>query len=77
MRLEWLTEEVEFQDVDAELRSGGVAAEWAQLAAQRREGDQVFSFASLPASWQAHAGRAGYALLRDGAILESVVTMMN
>ena len=77
MQREWLTEEIGFQDADDELRAGGLAAPWASLMAQRREGDRLFAFSSPARSWEMLAGRAGYALVRDGEIVDSLVTMMN
>ena len=77
MRLDWLTDEVKFRDMDEELRSSGVADEWARLAAKRRKRDRLMAFTSPPAYWQAHEGCAGYALLRDGEIVSYVVTMTN
>ncbi len=38
-------------------------------------GDTVVWFKSPPYTWGALAGREGYALVRDGEIIESVLTM--
>jgi len=40
-------------------------------------GDEFWTFASSPASWRALAGRAGLALVRDGKIVATIVTMLN
>lgn len=76
---EWLTQRVE----NAPTSYGGgpgpanalrARMAWQKLQRQAGEGDELWAFAS-PAtgrSWQ--SGSAGYALVRDGQIVQSVVT---
>jgi hypothetical protein len=52
-------------------------ARWQQLLAQMKEGDELREFFSSAESWQHLAGRAGIALVRDGEVVSSIVTMMN
>jgi len=52
-------------------------AEWEALKARMQPGDELWTFASSPESWRDLAGRAGIALVRDGQIVERLVTMMN
>ncbi len=39
--------------------------------------DEIFEFSSSPESWNRLAGRAGVALVRDGIVIDIVVTVMN
>ena len=56
---------------------GGLNAEWEALKARMQPGDELWTFASSPESWRNLAGRAGIALVRNGQIVERLVTMMN
>ena len=55
----------------------GLNAEWEALKARMQPGDELWTFASSPESWRNLAGRAGIALVRNGQIVERLVTMMN
>ncbi len=50
---------------------------WREMVSMMTEGDELWEFCSPPESWEHLAGRAGIALVRDGEIVESIVTMMN
>ena len=50
---------------------------WEALKARMQAGDELWTFASSEQSWRDLAGRAGVALVRDGQIVERLVTMMN
>jgi hypothetical protein len=39
--------------------------------------DIVYEFCSPPESWAVLAGRKGYALVRDGEIIDSIITELN
>jgi hypothetical protein len=56
---------------------GGLSPQWEQLKAQMQPGDQLWTFASKPDSWRHLAGRAGVALIRDGAAIAVITTLMN
>jgi hypothetical protein len=51
--------------------------EWEALKAGMEPGDELWTFASSPASWRALAGSAGIALVREGRIVATIVTMQN
>jgi hypothetical protein len=77
---------VDFRKVDrrspervaALLKPFGYAnGEWEALKNTMQPGDEFWTFASSPASWRALAGRAGLALVRDGKIVATIVTMLN
>ena len=70
----WLKNRVTLE----ELRSApGGAAYFERLLGQLREGDELWQFCSSPDSWASLAGRAGVALVRAGAVVDSVITIMN
>ena len=52
-------------------------AEWEALKAHMQPGDELWTFMSPPQSWQALAGRAGIALVRNGAPIEVMIGAMN
>ena len=52
-------------------------AEWDRLQAAARPGDAFWRFHSPDQAWQAKAGRSGVVLLRGGAVVCTVVTLLN
>jgi hypothetical protein len=50
---------------------------WRAMIGEMQHGDELWEFASSPESWQQLAGRAGIALVRNGEIVASIVTMLN
>jgi hypothetical protein len=50
---------------------------WRALLAEMRDGDELWEFSSSRESWEHLAGRAGIALVRDGKVVASLVTMLN
>jgi hypothetical protein len=82
----WLKAVVGVEEIDAwqaeRATSDGrpleeVAAGWIALKAKMLPGDEIWYFASDPESWQHLAGREGYALVRDGDVIDALVTAMN
>lgn len=61
--------------VDAETNFPG--KEWQELVSGMRPGDELWEYRSPPDSWDALAGCAGYALVRDGEVIDDIVTVMN
>jgi len=51
--------------------------DWEALKAQMQPGDELWTFASPPESWQHLAGRAGIALVRDGNPIVVLLGAMN
>lgn len=50
---------------------------WQSLLAKMRPGDEVWQFSSPVESWEDLSGRMGYAVVRDGEVIEHIVTLMN
>lgn len=78
----WLFDPVEVAEIESEWLDkpgpyGVPLDEWAKLKAQMKEGDEIRAFSSPSDSWVALAGRAGYALVREGKAIAGIVTMMN
>lgn len=51
------------------------AEKWQPFIAALEDGDEVWSFRSPPPTWNQFCGCAGYAVLRDGEIIRTLVTM--
>ena len=68
--VEWLVEPA--ADITAEEYSA-----WYAVTVVIQEGDVVWRFSSPPDSWKYLAGQAGFALVRDGQIVHSRVTILS
>ena len=62
---------------DAAKPFGFKNAEWEALKEEMQPGDELWTFSSPPASWQGLAGRAGIALVRNGAPVKILLGAMN
>ncbi len=56
---------------------GALNAKWEALKADMQPNDELWTFSSPPRTWEDLAGRAGIALVRDGQVIEVIVTMLN
>jgi hypothetical protein len=56
---------------------GLVNRQWRELVASMQEWDELWEFSSSDLSWEHLAGRAGIALVRNGEIIDCVVTCLN
>jgi hypothetical protein len=56
---------------------GFLNAQWEALKAAMLPEDELYAFHSSPESWQARAGRRGFALVRNGKVVRRVVTILN
>lgn len=75
---EWLTQRVEsaptsYHEDQAPMTALRVRGAWQKLQRQAREGDELWAFSSPPNSWKKQGKYSGYALVRDGKILESTI----
>lgn len=50
---------------------------WLNVKRQIKKGDELWEFSSPPETWADLCGRAGICIVRDGDIIDSIVTMMN
>lgn len=47
---------------------------WRVLRSRMAPGDEMWTFVTPPPTWVHHCGRAGYALVREGRVVDAVVT---
>jgi hypothetical protein len=76
---EWLAAKVTVKEVEASnVEDGRVFGyqhrKWERLKSNMAPGDELWEFSSPPASWAHLMGRAGYALVRNGEIVESILS---
>lgn len=50
---------------------------WRELVDSMEEGDELWTFTTSPESWKYLAGRSGIALVRQGEVVSTLVTVMN
>ena len=74
---EWLTQRVEnrptsqHRDLPA-MPALRIRREWEKLKAQAAEGDEVWAFANPSNTWKKLGKLTGYAIVRNGKIIQSV-----
>jgi hypothetical protein len=56
---------------------GFINARWEKLKATMRPGDELWEFESSGESWKNLAGRAGFCVVREGRIVDAIITRMN
>jgi hypothetical protein len=56
---------------------GYMNGKWIQFKGQLREGDELWEFSSSADSWRHLAGRAGICIVRQGRIIDSILTRLN
>jgi hypothetical protein len=82
MNKEWLTTKTTVAELEAKHMHKGKPfgyqnAKWEALKAKIVNGDELWEFSSPPESWRSLAGRAGVALVRDGEVIDSIVTILS
>lgn len=76
--VEWLTERVEDIPTSYHQNLSPSAAlrarmAWQKLKRQAGEGDELWSFSAPPTAWKKEGRYIGFALVRDGTILQSAI----
>ena len=79
MTLDWLTRRVEDAPTSYAAGLPDRAAlltrmAWQKLKRQAVPGDELWAFVSPPGTWRKLGKQTGYALVRDGAVIDAVVT---
>jgi hypothetical protein len=76
---DWLDAVLSVDEVEADLGApdSGVRDDWEKLKAEMKPGDLLMRFASPVESWERLAGRTGIALVRDGKVVDAIVTMVS
>ena len=78
--MEWLTKREDVAEVESrEVKFFDIKThhDLSPLKERMLPGDEVWSFSSPVESWGVLAGRAGFALIRDGRPLAHMITIMN
>ena len=75
---EWLTQRAGNQPTAEhralpEMAALRIRMAWQKLKAQAKEGDEVWAFANPSNTWKKLGRQTGYALVRDGKIVQSTV----
>lgn len=76
---EWLVRRVEdaptsYQTDDPDRNALRTRMAWQKLKRNAREGDEVWAYANPQSTWRKLGKLTGYAIVRDGDIIESVET---
>jgi hypothetical protein len=81
---DWLQEKLSLQQAEAAntrpeggVPFGGQNERWERLKASLQSGDQIWAFYSPPVTWEHCAGRSGVAVVREGRVVDCLITMMN
>lgn len=53
------------------------SSDWESFKDRIDEASEIWSFSSSPLSWSCLCGRAGYALVKDGEVIDTITTVMN
>lgn len=53
------------------------SVQWQKIKSQMQPGDELYRFRSPPETWANLRGRAGIVLVRDGKVIEMLVTSLN
>ncbi len=79
---DWLFGAVDMDEIERDWLNkpgpyGVPKQEWEKLKLLMKDGDEIRAFSSPEDSWRHLAGRAGYALVREGKAIDGVITLMN
>ena len=89
MMKDWLKKKITVSEAEAEhmftsprlgpspVSFGFQNAEWRTFVAKMEGTDELWAFSSGGKSWQHLCGQAGISLVRNGEIINSIVTVMN
>lgn len=56
---------------------GHINWQWLELLHFKRDTDELYSYSTSPESWEALAGEAGVALVRDGYVITDIMTAIS
>jgi hypothetical protein len=75
---EWLTEKMTIEAAEAANTTNGRVfgfqhLKWERLKAKMLPGDEIWEFCSPPSTWAHLQGRQGYAVVRNGTVVDSLI----
>jgi hypothetical protein len=78
----WLQKQLTVDEAETEYMHEGIPfgdmnKRWDALKSQMMDGDEIWEFSSSADSWNHLAGRAGLALVRQGKVIDCIVTILN
>ena len=56
---------------------GFINEDWKAMIAGMESGDELWEFSSPAATWQNLSGREGIALVRNGEVIDTIITRLN
>ena len=81
---DWLRGQLSLEQAEADNTPAGgglpfnkLNSRWERLKSSFQEGDQIWTFSSSSESAEHFAGRSGVAVVRDGRVVDCIVTRMN
>jgi hypothetical protein len=76
---EWLGSETSVEEVEADFQNFDEPwhTEWREFISKMQPGDQLRHFFSSNESWLRMAGRAGYAIVRQGEVVDAFITILS
>lgn len=89
MIIEWLKQEVTVEEAEEKnmvqnedlgpfpIPFGYMNDQWLEFKNKIQDGDQIWEFSSSTEEWMNLVGRAGLCIVREGRIVESIVTAMS
>ena len=88
MRNEWLRQKVTVQEAEAMnlvinekwpqgLPFGYLSSGWQELLHKKQDGDEIWTYGSSEESWANLMGQEGIALVRNGEIIDALITCEN
>ena len=82
MPKEWLGSPITVQEAEADFANEEIAgrrwlSDWREMIDSMQPGDELCPYGSPRESWAYKAGRAGFAVVRNGIVVDAILTLMN
>lgn len=74
---EWLQRKIDRTNLTRELGSDHSFTPLQAMIKAMQPGDELWTYESPKDFWEIEIGRAGYCLVRNGAVIAEVLTLMN
>jgi hypothetical protein len=75
---QWLGRETSLEEIESAPYPNELwLREWREFMSQMQPGDQLRWFSSPDEAWRLLAGRAGYAIVRQGEVVDAFIIILN